>query len=159
MTRTRARKSTAPENATRKPDPTAATLLSGLGAVLGAVHCERREQDAKFAEQNHPDGTADADSIERAIRARETCEQAARLGTLTWADILQEEVAEALAEDDPAALRAELVQVAAVAVAWIEAIDRRTVRRVEAALTHLRAHPDPRIAAFGERMTAKWGTR
>lgn len=33
--------------------------------------------------------------------------------------------AEALAESDPARLRAELVQVAAVAVCWIEAIDRR----------------------------------
>ncbi|MFI1165600.1 hypothetical protein ACH4UM_18790 [Streptomyces sp. NPDC020801] len=37
-----------------------------------------------------------------------------------------EEALEALAEDDPGKLRAELVQVAAVAVAWIEAIDRRT---------------------------------
>jgi hypothetical protein len=35
-------------------------------------------------------------------------------------------VAEALAEDDPTLLRAELIQVAAVAVAWVEAIDRRT---------------------------------
>jgi hypothetical protein len=44
--------------------------------------------------------------------------------TLTWADILEEEIAEALAESDPVKLRAELVQSGAVIVAWIEAIDR-----------------------------------
>ena len=44
-------------------------------------------------------------------------------GTVTWRDILTEEVFEAYAEDDPAALRAELIQVAAVAVKMIDAID------------------------------------
>ncbi|MEY9934267.1 hypothetical protein ABH926_008932 [Catenulispora sp. GP43] len=39
--------------------------------------------------------------------------------------MLLEEVYEALAEVDPAALRAELVQVAAVAAAWVEDIDSR----------------------------------
>jgi hypothetical protein len=36
-----------------------------------------------------------------------------------------EEVGEALQADNDADLRAELVQVAAVAMAWIDAIDRR----------------------------------
>lgn len=45
----------------------------------------------------------------------------------TWLLIALEEVFEALAESDPAKLRAELVQSAAVHVAWIEAIDRRSV--------------------------------
>lgn len=45
----------------------------------------------------------------------------------TWADILLEEVAEALAEDEPARVREELVQVAAVAVKFIDAIDRAGV--------------------------------
>ena len=45
-------------------------------------------------------------------------------GEGTWADILREEYFEALAETDPARLRVELIQVAAVAVAWVEAIDR-----------------------------------
>ncbi len=44
---------------------------------------------------------------------------------VNWKTILLEEVAEAFAENDPATLRRELVQVAAVAAAWIEAIDRR----------------------------------
>lgn len=45
---------------------------------------------------------------------------------VSWADILLEEVAEALAEDDPALVRAELVQVAAVVVKFIEAIDTQS---------------------------------
>ena len=46
-------------------------------------------------------------------------------GSVTFEHILTEEWAEAMAESDPDALRAELVQVAAVAVQWIEAIDIR----------------------------------
>lgn len=57
--------------------------------------------------------------------ARRDCASAFRVGKGTWRHILQEEVAEAFAELDPAPLREELIQVAAVAVAWIEAIDRR----------------------------------
>lgn len=48
-----------------------------------------------------------------------------KAGRGTWRDILAEEFNEALAESDPDRLRAELVQVAAVAVNWVEAIDRR----------------------------------
>lgn len=47
-------------------------------------------------------------------------------GTITWRDILTEEVFEAYAESDPVKLRAELVQVAAVAVKMCEAIDRKS---------------------------------
>ncbi len=45
--------------------------------------------------------------------------------------ILLEEVHEALAEDDPTRLRAELLQVAAVAVCWVEAIEQRGLPRCE----------------------------
>lgn len=44
-------------------------------------------------------------------------------GTVTWWQILREEVLEAASELDAAALRAELVQVAAVAVKMIDALD------------------------------------
>lgn len=43
-----------------------------------------------------------------------------------WRTILAEEVYEAFAETDPARLRHELVQVAAVAAAWVEDIDSRS---------------------------------
>lgn len=94
-------------------------------AVLEEVRCERRTQDVKWGEQNHPDGTGGEWEVLKANMARDACNQAARLGELTYRHILREEVYEAFAESDPAKLRTELVQVAAVAVAWIEAIDRR----------------------------------
>ena len=46
-------------------------------------------------------------------------------GSLAWDGILLEEVYEGLAEIDPLLRRAELVQVAAVAVGEIEAIDEQ----------------------------------
>ena len=53
-------------------------------------------------------------------------DSAAEQGESTYRDILLEEVFKALACDDPAELRAELIQTAAVCVQWLEAIDRRT---------------------------------
>jgi hypothetical protein len=97
--------------------------------VYGAIARERDAQDAKWGEQNHPDGTAGAGRRTEARNATLWTNMQAAEKTLCWSDILEEEVAEALAEDDPALLRAELVQVAAVAVAWIEAIDRRKASR------------------------------
>lgn len=52
-------------------------------------------------------------------------EQAIRGGRLSWEHILLEEVAEAMEErTDPSRLREELVQVAAVALTWVECLDR-----------------------------------
>jgi len=96
-----------------------------IPSVLVDVMEERRRQDARWGEQNHPDGTGGIGRREVARRHREACDEATCFGRVTWRDILQEEVSEAFAEDDPAKLRKELIQVAAVAVAWVEAIDRR----------------------------------
>jgi hypothetical protein len=52
----------------------------------------------------------------------------ARRGGLTWGHILIEEVAEAIEAatvEPPNRLRAELLQVAAVALRWADAIDHR----------------------------------
>jgi hypothetical protein len=74
-------------------------------AVLVEVAMERRAQDARWGEQNHEDPV--------------------------WALILGEEFGEACqaalqhSSTDPTDLRAELIQVAAVAVAWVESMDRR----------------------------------
>ncbi|MFC9429290.1 NUDIX hydrolase [Streptomyces sp. NPDC056987] len=94
-------------------------------SVLAEIAGERRRQDDKFGTQNHPDGTGLPVYQHSARRYRDHADRAAASGTLAWRDVLQEEVHEALAESDPVRLRAELVQVAAVAAAWIEAIDRR----------------------------------
>ena len=97
------------------------------GGVLYEVARERSRQDAKWGEQNHHDGTGRAGDRFQAEMAREIC-KANGPGQDNWRDILTEEVHEAYAETDPAKLRAELVQVAAVAVAWVESIDRRSGR-------------------------------
>ncbi|MEU6496420.1 MULTISPECIES: NUDIX hydrolase [unclassified Streptomyces] len=93
--------------------------------VLSEVLAERIRQDEKWGEQNHNDGTGNKSQQDYAEQARRWCQSAFGSGYGTWADVLAEEVAEANAERDPARLRTELLQVAAVAVAWIEAIDRR----------------------------------
>jgi hypothetical protein len=96
--------------------------------VLTEVFLERYHQDKTWGEQNHPDGTGGEDFEWRADFAKRRCQARAAMGTITWRHILDEEVAEAFAESDTAKLRAELIQVAAVATAWVEAIDRREGR-------------------------------
>lgn len=111
------------------------TMNFGLHLVLNDIEYERGQQDAKWGQRNHPDGTGAnvcwADGLGNlpgaaavAQDVRETCQGHFALQIGTWLDIALEEVAEAFAEDDPALLRTELVQAAAVFVAWIEAIDR-----------------------------------
>ena len=96
--------------------------------VLTEVLMERHAQFARWGEQNYPDGTGPYELSGRwsfnpevqkvRIAAR------VRRGWLGWSDILADEVAAAFVEEDQKLLRSELVQVAAVAVAWIEKIDR-----------------------------------
>jgi hypothetical protein len=109
-----------------------------LSKVLTQIAIEREKQDEKWGQQNHPDGTQPGGlgryrtSLKLDL-ARDLYAAAEGGGDLTWIEILGEEVAEAFAEPDPQLLRAELLQVAAVAVAWIECIDRRlaaTTKRV-----------------------------
>lgn len=113
-----------------------ARALEQLPAAIRQVIDERARQDATWGEQNHPDGTgpdwpalyvpAGGTAADARDLARRLCQGLASHGAVSWGDIIREEVCEALAEADPRELRRELVQVAAIAVAWIEAIDRRT---------------------------------
>ncbi|WP_328647163.1 hypothetical protein OHS58_03895 [Amycolatopsis sp. NBC_00348] len=104
--------------------------------MLAKVAAERARQDALWGEQNHPDGTGPDVELTGLLRraadaahtARFTTEMARAEGRLTWLHILREEVYEGFAEHDVAALADELVQVAATAVCWAEAIERRTRR-------------------------------
>lgn len=93
-------------------------------SVLRYVNAERQHQDVKWGEQNHPDGTH-ARYTQLADEARALCDEAATRGEVTWRHILTEEFFEATAETDEEKLRVELIQVAAVAVRWVEAIERR----------------------------------
>jgi hypothetical protein len=98
--------------------------------VLAEVLEERGRQHEKWGEQNHGDGTGGT-PIAHVLRT--LCDASFKQGHGTWAHILGEEFAEALDERQPASLRKELVQVAAVAVAWVEAIDRRQRGAIEKA--------------------------
>ncbi|MGV9778134.1 NUDIX hydrolase [Streptosporangium sp. NPDC003464] len=95
-----------------------------LAKVLADVAAERVAQDAMWGIQDLADGTG-REGAAAAEEAKEDVAAAAREGRLTWRHILQEEVLEAFAETDPDALRTELVQVAAVAAKWAQALDRR----------------------------------
>lgn len=109
-------------------------------SVLAEVHFERIKQDEKWGEQNHqfysPTGSLHtakhyagrADNWKRINATR--VEKFNAMGrpkdrNCAWDGILLEEVYEALGGSTEEELRAELVQVAAVAVAMIECIDRR----------------------------------
>ena len=57
--------------------------------------------------------------------AKMECQGAAEQGWCTWGHVLAEEVAEAYNAPTLEELRAELIQVAAVALRWCEAIDHQ----------------------------------
>lgn len=98
-------------------------------AVLGEVGDERHRQHAKWGRQDHPSFDAERMpeyyEMPTAHRARALCEKAFQNGKGTFAHIAVEEFVEAIDAHSEDELRAELVQVAAVCVAWVEAIDRR----------------------------------
>ncbi len=95
-----------------------------LARVLEDVAAERKAQDQMWGVQEFPDGTG-PEFTTQAEEAKQDCAAAWSRGDLTWRHILTEEFFEALAETDPGALRTELVQTAAVAVKWVQSLDRR----------------------------------
>jgi hypothetical protein len=94
-------------------------------SITDEIQDEIDRQDARWGEQNHPDGTGLTNDRELADTVRHFTDWMASTGNLTWRDVLWEEVREAFAETDEDLLREELIQVAAVAANWVNAIDRR----------------------------------
>lgn len=92
--------------------------------ILGEVSEERARQEQLHPIQDLPDGTG-PEYRAWADMAKANGELAESSGDLTWRHVLEEEFEESLSETDPALLRAELLQTAAVCVRWVEAIDRR----------------------------------
>lgn len=102
---------------------------NATGEVVREVYEERARQERKFPGQVIPDGTGGPVRDVREAEARTRCDQRTEDGKVTWCDVLEEEVAEALAAPaNSAALRKELIQVAAVACRWVEQIDARRRR-------------------------------
>lgn len=111
----------------------------GMLRVLGDLAEERRRQVERYGlNRENPDGTGPetawllplagepAEVIEKVFRQDyEDWEAETENGPVTWVHLIREEVAEAFTETDPDRLRAELLQVAALCVSWIENIDYR----------------------------------
>jgi hypothetical protein len=111
-------------------DPVSAVAMPQIDSVLKQVKAERIRQDDRFGWfRDYPDGTSRSTSYDWELTAaREALASAEKAGKLTWRHILQEEFFEVSFENDPARLKVELIQVAAVATAWAEAIERRPTK-------------------------------
>lgn len=112
-----------------RPRPERQTVDTKLTEdVLTDVYYERERQRQQAA-QPAADGTGRIGDAYQQIRARELCDAAAVAGELTWRDALQAEVAAVIATTDEDALREALVRATAVAVQWIENLDRKWLER------------------------------
>ncbi|XVV02742.1 hypothetical protein ACQPW3_36130 [Actinosynnema sp. CA-248983] len=100
--------------------------------TLSLVRQERITQDTEWGVQDHADGTGPAFAA-MLKDWRDHIDLASAFGMLTWRDILVEELFAALVEQDPERLARELEQLAAMAVAWREALHRRGTAPVLAA--------------------------
>jgi hypothetical protein len=109
-------------------------------AVLLEVREERARQFARYGpNRENADGTGPAvawlspicrvpaDIVEPLFRHDYEMRELED-GAPTWMALVREEVAEAFKEEDPLRLRAELLQVAALCVSWMEKLDERIWR-------------------------------
>lgn len=92
--------------------------------LIEEIQAEMDHGERKHGRKDYWDGCNPSTRV-AAEMAKRDCDEAAAQGKCAWSDILLEETMEAMAETDTARLRAELIQVAAVAVRWINSIDRR----------------------------------
>ena len=96
-------------------------------SIADEVVDERLRQDEVWGTQDHECVYSWADRQRFAGQAdhwKQRNDARVRQGRITWDGILLEEVFEALGEGDRELRRAELIQVAAVAMAWVECMDR-----------------------------------
>jgi hypothetical protein len=94
-------------------------------AMLEALCLEVQVVNLRYGPGDHPDGTGYAYLREQAEKAARECETAFAAGMGSWRLTLRKEYRSALACTEPDHLRDELLRVAAVAVAWANAIEQR----------------------------------
>lgn len=138
--------------------------------ALHEVLRERGRQDAKWGEQNHPDGTGPGEEIlsevdvdlhsmtgtELADAFTRKCDRQTEAETLTWRDIMLEETFEAMAEEPGSrALGTEVTQSVAVGFGWLGSMLRNSNGREGLARRAFVAGPivddEDCIQAFEER--------
>lgn len=128
-------------------------MRGDLAAVLSEVADERARQHTTWGEQNHPDVdvwvsklpgryaaqyAAQFYGVPTALAAKAETDASARAGQCSWSHIATEELAElieAAALGDQTAVRTEALQLAAVCVQWVQAIDRRAAAVTVGAVT------------------------
>jgi hypothetical protein len=106
--------------------------MSSTAKILGEIRRERFIQERTDPVDNVTIGKlsdfVDGTSIHWAAVAEQmriSTTLAARVNGVTWVHLVVEQVYSAMGETNDKNLRAELLQLAAVIVAWIEALDRR----------------------------------
>jgi len=107
-----------------------------MEAIIQEIKAERMYQEGKWGQQNHPildpqlknrspERMCEEYEIPSETRAKGMCDIHAERKDLTYMHILIEEVSEvASCGKDIELMRKELIQVAAVTIAMIEALDR-----------------------------------
>lgn len=107
--------------------------------IYNAIRNERKLQDAKYGVQSYPLTFDKLNKVPRLISlyyntpksvdAKGACRSAVMKNECTWADILIEEVAEALEAETLEQERDELIQVAAVCVAAVQDIETKIINQ------------------------------
>lgn len=103
------------------------SYLPSVAETIDAIKYEILRQHQTWGQQNHPSVPKKgepAHGIPAERVAKIQCELARTNNRMTWAHILVEEVAEACCADSPQHMIEELVQVAAVAISWVDSIHR-----------------------------------
>lgn len=112
-----------------------------MQTILNEIVAERVRQDAKWGVQEHelwgkwlaPVPLGELRAIVMRVPtqadAKISCDRRLAENSAGWLDIILEEFAEVAEADSEAAARAELIQLAAVVVNSLEAIDRRRAQR------------------------------
>jgi hypothetical protein len=131
-------------------------LPAARAKVLAEIAAERLRQEEKWGECDYPSVDPEFAAMPRAMCsvygvlseevAKQRTDDADQRGACTFAHVAVEELAEALSAPDELARREELVQLGAVVVKWLGAIDRRAAKgdAPESALSELPAFDDPR---------------
>lgn len=109
------------------PDTAKSAPVTPTTLALQEIFAERERQDRKWGQQDHPLCSYEENpeiyaGLAHVFKLRN--DDRVSRGTLGFDSILLEEVYEALAETDPRKAQAEMIQVAAVATAIVERLQR-----------------------------------
>lgn len=101
--------------------------VDALEQIVVDVVAECERQNIRWGgQQRHPNGTS-VKFKPLADAARNNCRTATENGVSTWMHLMREGVWDTLSETDRVKLRAKLIGVVAVGMAWIEHLDESSI--------------------------------